>query len=203
MNKKIFYLFLLLVLVGTIFGASAYLQTVFSQLTGTIDAYVSHHFFLGSVIFMGLAALSVLLGPFTSAPLIPFAVVIWGIPLTLTMLLGGWLLGNAGAFWIGRYLGHPLVAKILGHKKLRGWAKGSEAATQFFSPPTVSHGNPVRNRVCVRTSEIQFPKIFAFESDRRIAVRFYHCFRQRRPGKYRVGHVCAAAPGLGRYYFPR
>ena len=132
MNKKIFYLFLLLVLVGTIFGGSAYLQTVFSQLTDSIDAYVSRHFFLGAIIFTGLAAFSVLLGPFTSAPLIPFAVVISHIPLTLAMLMAGWLLGNPGAFWIGRYLGHPLVAKILGHKKLDDWLKELEPRLNFF-----------------------------------------------------------------------
>ncbi|KKW28696.1 MAG: hypothetical protein UY73_C0037G0003 [Parcubacteria group bacterium GW2011_GWA2_52_8] len=131
MNKKIFYLFLLLVLVGTIFGGSAYLQTVFSQLTDSIDAYVSRHFFLGAIIFTGLAAFSVLLGPFTSAPLIPFAVVIWHIPLTLAMLMAGWLLGNTGAFWIGRYLGHPLVAKIVGHKKLDDWLAALQPRLSF------------------------------------------------------------------------
>lgn len=121
MYKKIFYLFLLILLVAALYSFSAYFQTVFARFTGVLANYVNHHFLLDAGVFIGLAGLSVLLGPFTSVPLVPSAVLIWRVPKTMLMLMVGWMLGSTFAFFIGWFLGYPLVKKLSGGKN---WMAG-------------------------------------------------------------------------------
>lgn len=63
----------------------------------------------GAVIFVLLSALSALLAFFSSAVLVPAAVVGWGKPVTVALLWLGWLLGGICSYGIGRTLGRPLL----------------------------------------------------------------------------------------------
>lgn len=105
-----------------IFAALGWLQTVFFGLTDTIEAYVKVHPLIGPFLFILFAALSVMLGPATSAPLVPLAVVVWGPPLTFMYLFAGWVLGNMGAYAIGYYLGYPAVKKMMKKEKFDRWS---------------------------------------------------------------------------------
>jgi uncharacterized membrane protein YdjX (TVP38/TMEM64 family) len=71
--------------------------------------------------FVAFAALSVLLGPFSSVPLIPFAVGSWGVHTTLFLLYSGWLCGGLVSYAAGYYWGYPLVQHIVALKKLDTW----------------------------------------------------------------------------------
>jgi uncharacterized membrane protein YdjX (TVP38/TMEM64 family) len=112
MRKKYYYTFAVLFLLFIIFGSSVFLQDVFDRLVTVLDGYQQNHIFFGPFIFIVLAAFSVMLGPFTSTPLLPFAVAVWGTDRTLLFLLSGWLIGNSIAYAIGYYLGHPLARKF-------------------------------------------------------------------------------------------
>lgn len=131
-NKKILYGFLLIVLIGAIFSASTYLQSIFLGLTDVLADFVSRHGFWGALAFVGLAAVSALLGAFSSVPLVPSAVLIWGIPETLVMLLSGWIVGNCLSFGVGRFFGYPLVRKIVGQERLSAWVAKLEARLSFW-----------------------------------------------------------------------
>lgn len=104
-----------------VLASSALFQDVFQRLTETLNVYVDKHFILGPIVFIFLAALSVLLGPFSSAPLVPSAVVIWGTDRTLLFLLTGWLLGNSTAYAIGYYVGNPVIKRLLIQQTYETW----------------------------------------------------------------------------------
>lgn len=76
---------------------------------------------LAGVFFFFFAAISVLLGPFTSSPLVPLAVIIWGKALTFWILFSGWVVGSMLAYGLGGYFGYPLVSKILSKERADEW----------------------------------------------------------------------------------
>jgi len=102
-------------------GAALLLQDVFGAVVVHLAAYGETRPVFGPLLFIVLAAFSVMLGPFTSAPLMPFAVGIWGPTITLLLLFAGWILGNAAAYGIGFHFGYPLVRKFVRKDKLDHW----------------------------------------------------------------------------------
>jgi len=79
------------------------------------------HPLLGRLAFVLFSSLSVLLGPVTTIPLVPAALLIWSVESTVALLLGGWLVGNIGAYAIGYFWGRPLVRKLIAETKLQKW----------------------------------------------------------------------------------
>ncbi len=113
----------LLLLVVAIMAGSGLLQSEVASLLYKMTALESAHPLLANTVFTLLASLSILLGPFSSIPLVPFATSIWGSAQTLTLLMTGWLLGNALAYFLGQTLGAPLVKKILTAQTYLYWQK--------------------------------------------------------------------------------
>ncbi|MBU4082750.1 VTT domain-containing protein [Patescibacteria group bacterium] len=120
-KRKTIFIFILVLLVAFLFGSSVYLRGVLSDLTAVFEEFISRYPFFAPVAFVLLAAVSVLLGPFSSAPIAPLVVTVWGTAATLLLLLFGWLLGGCASYAIGRYAGYPLVEKIAGRRRLEGW----------------------------------------------------------------------------------
>lgn len=77
--------------------------------------------FLSIGIFWLFAVASVLLGPFTSAPLVPIALLLWGNWITFWLLFSGWVTGGMIAYIIGRHLGHAIVLKIISPENVNTW----------------------------------------------------------------------------------
>jgi len=96
-KKKLSLIILGISFVVLVFAPSAYLQGIFNNFTEVLAAYTAEHPVSGPAVFIGLAAASVLLGPFSSIPLVPAAVALWDIVPTFIYLMTGWLLGNSGA----------------------------------------------------------------------------------------------------------
>lgn len=63
----------------------------------------------GALLFVGLAALSAMLGFVSSAVLVPAAVYAWGAPWTAVMLWVGWTLGGLTAYTLAATLGRPVL----------------------------------------------------------------------------------------------
>jgi len=63
----------------------------------------------GAVVFMLLAAVSAILGFFSSTVLIPAAVMAWGAPSTMVLLWTGWLVGGMLAHTIAFHFGRPIL----------------------------------------------------------------------------------------------
>jgi uncharacterized membrane protein YdjX (TVP38/TMEM64 family) len=67
----------------------------------------------GMVVFVLLAALSAMLAFLSSTVLIPVAVLVWGAPLCALLLWIGWFLGGVASYTVGRYLGRPIVERLV------------------------------------------------------------------------------------------
>lgn len=121
MKRKSYVVAYIVVFLTVIFVSSLLLQDSFAVVQEALGRYADQHSFLAPFMFVAFAALSVMLGPFTSAPLVSFAVALWGTLLTFVLLVIGWLLGNSLAYWIGHSIGYPLVRRIVSKEKLRKW----------------------------------------------------------------------------------
>lgn len=68
---------------------------------------------LGMVVFVLLAAASAMLAFLSSAVLTPVAVLVWGKTVSMLLLWLGWTLGGMSAYGLSRYLGRPVVARLI------------------------------------------------------------------------------------------
>ncbi|WP_159017437.1 VTT domain-containing protein [Cognatiluteimonas profundi] len=82
------------------------------QLLAAAKPVIQAHPLWGGVLFVVLSALSAMLAFFSSALLMPVALVTWGPVLTILLLWLGWLLGGASAYGLGRYVGRPLIRSV-------------------------------------------------------------------------------------------
>lgn len=110
-HRKYILFAVMLLLVGATFWTSSHLQNLFEEATHFIERYINKNPFAAGVVFVAIAALSAILSPFSSAPLVPFLVAIWGSSLTLALLVSGWFLGGIGTYCIGRLFGSPLISE--------------------------------------------------------------------------------------------
>lgn len=73
---------------------------------------------LGILIYIAITIASVIVPPFSSAPLIPLAANTWGFFLAAVFSIIGWVSGSMAAFFIARIYGVPLVSKIVALEKI-------------------------------------------------------------------------------------
>jgi uncharacterized membrane protein YdjX (TVP38/TMEM64 family) len=76
---------------------------------GLIRAYPAW----GMAVFVLLAAVSAMLAFVSSAALIPVAIYAWGPTLCAALLWLGWFIGGVLAYLVGRYLGRPIVQRLV------------------------------------------------------------------------------------------
>lgn len=101
-----------LVLAAVLAAALLYADPVYRALQSALDwaePVIRAHPLPGIVLFVVLSALSAMLAFFSSAALVPAAVVAWGAAPTAALLWLGWWLGGTLAYGLGRALGRPLM----------------------------------------------------------------------------------------------
>lgn len=94
-------------------------------------SYVADHPVLGALIFVALAAVSAFLSPFSSAPLVPIAVLIWGNAFTSALLFSGWMIGDVIAYVIGAYAGKPVMSYLIRQEKVDYYRARIPARAEF------------------------------------------------------------------------
>lgn len=72
----------------------------------------------GTLFFFLLSALSAIFAFASTILLLPSAILVWGIPLTFLLLLGGWIVGAMVTYWIGAWLARPALASLISEKKI-------------------------------------------------------------------------------------
>jgi uncharacterized membrane protein YdjX (TVP38/TMEM64 family) len=101
-----------LVLAAVCAAALLYADPVYRALQTLLDwagPVIRAHPVAGVAIFVALSALSAVLAFFSSAALVPAAIVAWGPFASAALLWAGWWLGGTLAYGIGRALGRPLL----------------------------------------------------------------------------------------------
>lgn len=106
-------IFTLVALVAAAFWYSRSIQTAFYATVERLEVLIRRHPLPGAAAFVSLAGLSAMLSPFSSIPLIPAAVVIWGRTATVALLLGGWLVGHTATYAIGRSAGYVILKRLV------------------------------------------------------------------------------------------
>jgi uncharacterized membrane protein YdjX (TVP38/TMEM64 family) len=77
------------------------------------EAIASGHPTAAAALVVFVAALGAMLVFVSSWVIVPFAIFTWGPSRTLLLLWGGWLLGGALSYAIGRVLGRPVVRALI------------------------------------------------------------------------------------------
>ncbi len=84
----------------------------------------------GMVVFVLLAAISAMIAFVSSAALVPVAVYVWGPWRCAALLWTGWFLGGLAAYAVGRYLGRPIVLRLVPRRSLERqerWARSGRS----------------------------------------------------------------------------
>ncbi|MFZ2299726.1 MAG: VTT domain-containing protein [Candidatus Moraniibacteriota bacterium] len=87
---------------------------------------------LGAASFVLLSALSAILAFASSIPLVPSAILVWGMPLTFFLLLSGWVFGSIITYWVGVWFARPTLAFLITEEKLVRYEKLASAKTRFW-----------------------------------------------------------------------
>lgn len=122
-SKHIWTSFFVLSLIILFFWGSYSLQSTFYDSLPAIKNFIQQAPILYGLVFFLLAAFSAMLSPFSSVPLVPFAVLSWGKLITTILLLSGWLLGGIITFSLARYLARPALQRFVSFKKLDHYIK--------------------------------------------------------------------------------
>jgi len=124
---------ILLALLAVVFFVSSSLQGIFFDIVAEAEVLSIAHEKGAVALFIFFAAFSAMISPFSSVPLVPVAVTLWGWELTATLLLVGWLVGDSVAYAIGRFAGHAVLCRIINAEKLREYETYFSAHATFFT----------------------------------------------------------------------
>ena len=106
--------------------AHAWLLSLFAQ----AESAIRHREAWGMIVFVLLAALSAMVAFVSSAFLVPVAIYVWGPVVCFLLLWAGWFLGGLAGYAIGRYLGRPVVERLVRPGALaryEGWARSGKS----------------------------------------------------------------------------
>jgi uncharacterized membrane protein YdjX (TVP38/TMEM64 family) len=109
-------------------------DTLHEGIVGLFEAartIIAQHPVAGPIAFVGLAALSAMLGFFSSAVLVPAAVYAWGAVGTMLLLGLGWTIGGIIAHSLARYLGRPVLRWLVPEAALGRYEKLLEKQPRF------------------------------------------------------------------------
>lgn len=121
-----------LVLLLILFWFSVMLQDIFYDAVSLAKMYVEAHPTLGILVFVILAAVSAMLSPFSSVPLIPVAIILWGSAWTIAFLVGGWLGGHTITYALGYYAGYPVAKKFIALEKIEQYYRQFSNKSEFL-----------------------------------------------------------------------
>ena len=105
-------------LVATALTATDASHTMMLRLIAAGREVIVAHPVLGPVAFVGLATLSAVLAFFSSAVLVPSAVMAWGAVPTTLYLLTGWMLGGLAMYLLARTVGRPALRWVAPRRHL-------------------------------------------------------------------------------------
>lgn len=101
------------VVVAALLASSVGIHQQIVALLALAEPVIAAHPVWGAVIFTGLSALGAILVFVSSWVLVPLGVAAWGPVWCFVLLWTGWFLGGVVTYSVGRYLGRPMVRRLL------------------------------------------------------------------------------------------
>lgn len=124
-------LLLAAIFIGFLIWSSVTFQNLFTKIVPFFENLAHRDETLSIFVFIGLGVLSTMLSSFSSVPLVPIAVIVWGNSLTAVLLFIGWILGDMIAYSIGYWAGHPILEKFAPTEKIDYWRKKIPPDAEF------------------------------------------------------------------------
>jgi len=128
-NWPIFVFFAIFIL---LFSSSLYFRNLIGAFINYLAGLIEQRELLGALIFLAVSTVSVIISPFSSIPLIPSAIIVWGKLLTLALLFVGWLTGAIFGYLIGCFLGEKVLRKYYSFEKIDYFKKQLSPRSQFW-----------------------------------------------------------------------
>lgn len=118
MQKNQFKIIISLLFIFALFVVAAYFAQKYNDTLVSLATGLGSG--LGIVIYVAITIASVIVPPFSSAPLIPLAANTWGFFWAAIFSIIGWVLGSMAVFFTARVYGVPLVSRIVSLEKIHG-----------------------------------------------------------------------------------
>ncbi len=131
LHRKIASIFAFVLLI-ILFWSSTALQDIFFDAVFYIESYFQNHQILGVFAFIGLAAVSSMLSPFSSVPIVPIAIIMWGNFWSIIFLVTGWLIGHIITYTVGYYAGYPIAKNFVPFDRIDYYSKKLSKKSEFF-----------------------------------------------------------------------
>lgn len=109
----------------------------FPLLVVLVAQYAIDYPVLTGMAYVAVTAAAIVVLPLSSMPLIPIAAAAWGILLGGILSIIGWWIGALVAFLIARFLGRPILEKLVSAQKLLQWESRIPTDTGFFAIVTI------------------------------------------------------------------
>lgn len=123
MTKKQIIIFIIVVILALLVYSSFAFQEKLTSSLEEISTFIELNPVLGIFIFVIFSIFSAILSFFSSIILVPIAIFVWGSTTTFFLLLGSWLLGAVGGYYISKSLGRKVVSFFINRKKLESYEK--------------------------------------------------------------------------------
>lgn len=130
-HKKITSVFILVFLVLLLWSSAA-MQGSLYRVAALIELYFRAHQTIGIFAFIGLSALSAMLSPFSSVPLVPIAIIVWGSAWATAFLIIGWIIGHSMTYCVGYFVGHPMAEKLIPFDKVENYSHTFSKRSAFL-----------------------------------------------------------------------
>lgn len=181
-------IFVFIVFLALVFWSSVALQDLFFSSVGAVSLFVEANRFAGLAIFVVLAALSSMLSLFSSVPLVPISVMVFGDTPTIFLLLLGWVIGDTIAYLIGVAADRTLLRRLVNYEKVNYYKNKLSARSQFWmvvifrlALPAEVTGYPLgilrypfgKYILAVLISELPFAVLAVYSSDAFVEGRFF------------------------------
>jgi uncharacterized membrane protein YdjX (TVP38/TMEM64 family) len=111
---------------------SSEFQNIFFSYVEIISNFFREHTIIGAVVFVLISGVAVILFPFSSVPLIPSAIMVWGNMLTVCMLIFGWFFGGWSAYFIGGYASKKIISRYFDAEKIEFYKNKISSRAQFW-----------------------------------------------------------------------
>lgn len=131
LNKKNIGILVALAFIGFLVWSSVAFQNFFTKIVPYFERLTGEYAVLSVLVFIGLGMLSTMLSSFTSIPLVPVAVIVWGNALTALYLGIGWLAGDILSYFVGYYAGNPLIRRFLPYGQIQFYLKKIPPDAEF------------------------------------------------------------------------
>ncbi len=117
--------------IGFLVWSSVTFQGVLSHYLPLFENLARNNPILSIVVFIALGTLSTMLSSFSSVPLVPVAVLVWGNWLTAVLLFIGWTAGDVLSYWVAYWAGNPVFRRLVPFEKIGYYQKKIPPDAEF------------------------------------------------------------------------